>query len=43
MAVADGSNLRTARLAPILFVAMGAQLTIDVTKNAIKARSKAAR
>jgi len=43
MAVATASNLRSDCLAPILFVAMGAQITVNVTKNAIKARSKAAR
>ena len=43
MAVGATSNLRTRRLAPILFVAMGAQITNDVTNKAVKARSKTAR
>jgi hypothetical protein len=43
MAVAGLSNLRFGRRVPILFVPMSADANLNVTSNAAKARSKAAR
>jgi hypothetical protein len=43
MAARGRSNLRLWDLAPIFYAVMGAQTSINVKFNAIKARSKAAR
>jgi hypothetical protein len=42
MAVAGRLNLRTGRIAPILFVVMAARTKVNGKSNATKARSKAA-